>query len=170
MFARPFAIPVTSRSSRAISQRETKSTAGPSAPVEDRSAGFAASTTSVIALIEAEGEGEFHLRPRAIHRRCERRRRRETRVQLQLAGENATSNLRVVERQRLRCLDGEVLERVLRSARFSRRPESPAGNVRNVVASSCGSSRYSAPSARPARPRDPARSPDRRRAKVCVFD
>src|SRR3954470_7856537 len=67
MFARPFATSCdVTFQPRAMSQRETKSTAGPSAPVEDWSArsSAASATTSVIALIVAEGEGEFHRRPR----------------------------------------------------------------------------------------------------------
>src|SRR3954449_3304956 len=73
MFARPFATSCdVTFQPRAISQRETKSTAGPSAPVEDwrASSSAASATTSVIALIVAEGEGEFHRRPRIFDWPC----------------------------------------------------------------------------------------------------
>src|SRR5215207_6692818 len=66
-FARPFATSCrVTFHPRAISQRETKSTAGPSAPVEDcRARSSAASaTTSVIAQKVAGSESGCHRRPR----------------------------------------------------------------------------------------------------------
>src|SRR6478609_7772952 len=72
-FARPLATSCdVTFQPRLISQREMKSTAGPSAPVEDwRARSSAASaTTSVIGLIVAGDEGEFHLRPRIFHSPC----------------------------------------------------------------------------------------------------